>query len=104
MDLRRRLMQAQAMRKVSTPPVALTKTRKATPRGNSPLPKFIPPQLALLRKEAPSGSQWVHEIKLDGYRIHARLDRGQVQLLTRNGLDWTERYRATEQALGKLPA
>ncbi len=73
------------------------------PNTDNPLPKFIPPQLALLRKEAPSGSQWVHEIKLDGYRIHARVDRGRVQLLTRNGLDWTERYRATEQALGKLP-
>jgi ATP-dependent DNA ligase len=72
-------------------------------QSDNPLPKFIPPQLTLLRREAPSGSQWVHEIKLDGYRIHARIDRSRVQLLTQNGLDWTERYRATEQALGKLP-
>lgn len=91
------------MGKVSPPPVATAKTSNVAPRRNSSLPKFIPPQLALLRKEAPSGSQWVHEIKLDGYRIHARIDRGRVQLLTRDGLDWTERYRATEQALGKLP-
>jgi ATP-dependent DNA ligase len=73
------------------------------PNTDNPLPKFIPPQLALLRKEAPSGGQWVHEIKLDGYRIHARNDRGRVQLLTRNDLNWTERYRATEQAPKRLP-
>jgi ATP-dependent DNA ligase len=73
------------------------------PNTDNPLPKFIPPQLALLRKEAPSGSLCVHEIKLDGYRNHARIDRGQFQPLTRNGLDWTKRYQATEQALGKLP-
>jgi hypothetical protein len=31
---------------------------------------------------------WLHEIKFDGYRMHARLDRGAVKLLTRTGLDW----------------
>jgi bifunctional non-homologous end joining protein LigD len=34
----------------------------------------------------------VHEIKLDGYRMAARIDNGRVQLLTRTGLDWTDRY------------
>jgi ATP-dependent DNA ligase len=46
----------------------------------------------------------VHEIKYDGYRMAARIDRGQVQLLTRSGLDWTEKYPATAGALAKLPA
>ena len=42
-----------------------------------------------------------HELKYDGYRIHARLDRGSVRLLTRTGLDWTDRYGATARALLK---
>jgi ATP-dependent DNA ligase len=33
-----------------------------------------------------------HEIKFDGYRMHARLDRDAVRLLTRTGLDWTLKY------------
>jgi DNA ligase D-like protein (predicted ligase) len=70
----------------------------------SPLPTFVKPQLALLRDEAPAGDDWVHEIKLDGYRIHARLDCGEVRLLTRTGLDWTDRYGATAAALGRLKA
>jgi bifunctional non-homologous end joining protein LigD len=56
----------------------------------------------LLRKEAPSGPSWVHELKLDGYRIHARIERGEVKLLTRSGLDWSPRYRATAEALHEL--
>jgi bifunctional non-homologous end joining protein LigD len=48
------------------------KRRKAIRRD--PLPGFVEPQLCLLRDEAPAGERWVHEIKLDGYRIHARID------------------------------
>jgi ATP-dependent DNA ligase len=70
----------------------------------SPLPTFIKPQLALPRDEAPAGDGWVLEIKLDGYRIHARIDGRDVRLLTRTGLDWSDRYRATQAALGRLKA
>ena len=55
-------------------------------------PDFIEPQLATLVKTAPSGKRWVHEIKLDGYRLQARIEDGKVKLLTRTGLDWTERF------------
>ena len=68
------------------------------------LPTWIPPQLSQLVKQAPGGSDWVHEIKYDGYRMHARLDRGQVRLLTRTGLDWTDKYPAIASALAQLPA
>jgi bifunctional non-homologous end joining protein LigD len=71
-------------------------------RRGDPLPAFVDPQLALLRKEPPSGANWVHEIKLDGYRIHARIERGEVKLLTRSGLDWSPRYGATAEALREL--
>jgi ATP-dependent DNA ligase len=55
------------------------------------LPEWVPPQLTQLVDAAPEGHQWLHEIKFDGYRMHARLDRGTVRLLTRTGLDWTHK-------------
>jgi bifunctional non-homologous end joining protein LigD len=62
------------------------------------------PQLATLVSEPPTGDDWVHEIKFDGYRIQARLDRGRVTLLTRKGLDWSERFPGVAAAGAKLPA
>jgi DNA ligase D-like protein (predicted ligase) len=70
-------------------------------RRTSP-PTWIRPQLALLVKEAPAGPGWLHEIKYDGYRIHARIDGGKVQLLTRRGLDWTHKYPVIEAALASM--
>ena len=49
--------------------------------------------------EAPAGSGWLHEIKYDGYRIHARIDGRDIKLLTRTGLDWSHRYRRTMRRL-----
>ena len=68
-----------------------------------PLPRWVEPQLSKLVEKAPSGPQWVHEIKFDGYRMAARVDKGNVQLLTRSGLDWTAKYPATAAAFAKLP-
>jgi ATP-dependent DNA ligase len=68
------------------------------------LPQWIRPQLTQLVKEAPEGPEWLHEIKFDGYRIHARLERGEVRLLTRNGLDWTHKYPALAAAVSRLDA
>jgi bifunctional non-homologous end joining protein LigD len=42
-----------------------------------PLPRWIPPQLSKLVEKAPTGPNWVHEIKFDGYRMAARIERGQ---------------------------
>ncbi len=69
------------------------------------LPAFIEPQLATLSRTAPTGNQWVHEIKLDGYRMQLRLaeDGSRVQLLTRNGLDWTHRMKSIAAAAYMLP-
>jgi ATP-dependent DNA ligase len=52
------------------------------------------PQLAALVETPPEGDDWLHEIKFDGYRMHARLDHGRVRLLTRTGFDWTPKYLA----------
>jgi DNA ligase D-like protein (predicted ligase) len=77
--------------------------RSAAHRARSTLPTFIKPQLSQLVGAAPNGSDWLHEIKYDGYRMHARLDAGNVRLLTRTGLDWTHKYRPIAAALSKLP-
>ena len=52
----------------------------------------IRPQLTELVDAAPDGTGWLHEIKYDGFRMHAQLDHGEVRLLTRSGLDWTHKY------------
>jgi bifunctional non-homologous end joining protein LigD len=66
------------------------------------LPAFVEPSLAQLSAKPPSGPQWVHEIKLDGYRIQARIDGGNVRLLTRKALDWTARFGPIAAALAAL--
>jgi ATP-dependent DNA ligase len=58
-------------------------------------PRFVKPQLALPVDKPPEGARWCHELKLDGYRIHARIDGDDIRLLTRTGLDWSKRYGAT---------
>jgi bifunctional non-homologous end joining protein LigD len=68
------------------------------------LPDFVPPSLATLRDAPPRGKEWLHEIKYDGYRIEARLDRGKVRLLTRNEQDWTHRFKPIAAAVAALPA
>jgi bifunctional non-homologous end joining protein LigD len=68
------------------------------------LPDFVPPCLATLSDTPPDEPGWVHEIKLDGYRIQARLDRRKVKLLTRHALDWTDRFSPIAGALAGLPA
>jgi ATP-dependent DNA ligase len=65
-------------------------------------PRWIKPQLSELVKQAPDGPDWLHEIKFDGYRIHARIDHGEVKLLTRTGLDWTRKCLPIATALRNL--
>jgi bifunctional non-homologous end joining protein LigD len=66
------------------------------------LPRWIRPQLTRPADTAPEGDGWLHEIKYDGYRMHARLDRGAVKLLTRTGLDWTDKYPPIARAVAAL--
>jgi bifunctional non-homologous end joining protein LigD len=66
------------------------------------LPAFVEPALAQLVESAPKGGNWLHEIKLDGYRMQARIDGGQAQLLTRKGLDWTAKFIPIANVLKEL--
>ncbi|MGH6769755.1 MAG: DNA ligase D [Xanthobacteraceae bacterium] len=83
---------------------AKNKAKAKRRSGSAALPAFIPPSLATLRAQAPSGGGWVHEIKFDGYRMQARLDSGKVKLLTRKGLDWTAKFPNIAVAVATLPA
>ena len=77
--------------------------KSAPSRRGVPLTLFVPPQLSQPVEKPPSGPQWVHEVKLDGYRMAARRsDGGDAQLLTRTGLDWTDKYPSVTAALANL--
>ncbi|HSI51848.1 MAG TPA: DNA ligase D [Ideonella sp.] len=67
------------------------------------LPKTFSPQLATL-VDAPPGdpSDWVYEIKFDGYRLLARIDAGDVQLHTRNGNDWTAKLKPLQAEIARM--
>ena len=65
---------------------------------------WIKPQLSRLVTTAPEGLDWAHKVKYDGYRMHSRLDHGQVSLLTRTGLDWTGKYPSIADTITSLPA
>lgn len=67
----------------------------------APLPAKLAPQLATLATAVPAG-EWVIETKLDGYRMLARVDAGRVQLLTRNGHDWTKKLQHIADAVAQL--
>jgi bifunctional non-homologous end joining protein LigD len=67
-----------------------------------PLPQWVRPQPTGLVDAASDGDQWLHEIKYYDYRMHARLDRGAVKLLTRMGLDGTHKYPAIAKAVAAL--
>jgi len=68
------------------------------------LPAFIAPQLATLVKEPPSGDEWLHELKFDGYRMLCRIDRGRITVWSRNGKDWTEKFQNVVEAVKSLKA
>lgn len=63
--------------------------------------KKLSPMLARLVETPPSGAGWVHEVKFDGYRILTVKLKGEIQMITRNGLDWADRFRPIARALDK---
>src|SRR5215469_9422626 len=83
----------------------MPKSMPSRPRDHSPgLPKWVRPQLCKLVDTPPRGQDWLHGLKYDDYRMHARLDRGRAQLLTRTGLDWTNKYPPIARAVSTLRA
>ena len=84
-------------------PKSTKKTGKTTLSGAvaGPMPETLKPELATLVESAPDGD-WLYEIKFDGYRVMARIDNGDVRLITRNGHDWTHKLPKQAEALAAL--
>lgn len=77
----------------------------AGPRGTGDATiAFVPPQLATLVDRAPAGDDWLHEVKLDGYRIECGIVGPRVTLFTRTGQDWTDRFQPVAEAAAGLDA
>ncbi|MGO8815610.1 MAG: DNA ligase D [Terriglobia bacterium] len=85
-------------RKVSPKPAKGTLAKGKTEK----MPGFTPPQLATLSTSAPKGAEWVHEVKFDGYRMVSYIDHGDVTIYSRNGNDWTDKFRIIADRLAAL--
>ena len=77
--------------------------RKAAKPLSLPTPGFREPMLASLSRRVPTGDDWWHEIKFDGYRCLLAIGADGVRCWTRSGLDWHDRYGAIPGAAARLP-
>lgn len=69
----------------------------------SAFPKVIFPELATLIDKPPNGKEWLHEIKLDGYRILAFKKGKTVKLMSRNNHEWTHHFLNIFKAIKNIP-
>ena len=85
---------------------AKEKSKKKSGGKNSKPPKFAKPQLATLVDSVPSGNDWMHEIKFDGYRALVSASGPDVHIYTRSGKDWTDKFAPLAEAIAArdLPA
>jgi DNA ligase D len=93
---------------VAPTPAAPARTPRIRPGAlpgavRGPAPAQLAPQLAAPADAPPTGPDWLHEIKFDGYRTLARIEDGAVRLITRGGLDWTRRYGGLAEGFAALP-
>ncbi|KQN91132.1 ATP-dependent DNA ligase [Sphingomonas sp. Leaf231] len=77
----------------------------AKKQGTPPaaIPSFEPPQLCTLVDHVPTGAEWIHEVKYDGYRALIAVGGGTAKVFTRSGLDWTEKFPGIAAAAAALP-
>jgi bifunctional non-homologous end joining protein LigD len=71
-------------------------------KASTVLPRFVKPQLATLVDSVPTGNDWLHEIKFDGYRALIAVHGDKVRLHTRNGIDWTDKFEPLVRAIAAL--
>ncbi len=89
-------------KKAPRPRLAKAARALAGARAAPPSKAFFKPELARLRKFAPDGEQWLHEVKWDGYRLLAAIADGEVKLWSRNALAWNDRLPDIVQSLTAL--
>ncbi|WP_066726838.1 DNA ligase D [Sphingomonas pituitosa] len=80
-----------------------TAKKRGKKAGTSNVPPFRSPQLATLVDTVPTGNQWLHEIKYDGYRALIATGGGGPRIYTRSGLDWTAKFPGIAEAAATLP-
>lgn len=85
----------------AAPAKTRTKARKAVAKPAA-LPKTLRPQLATLAKGVPDDGRWLFELKFDGYRLLARVDKGKATLVTRAGHDWSDKMPQLVKAVERL--
>lgn len=66
--------------------------------------KFIRPMFPTLVEVPPTGDNWIHEIKYDGYRTQVIVEDGKARAFTRTGIDWSSTYKQIVEAAQALPA
>jgi len=69
---------------------------------SSSIPSYVRPCDPVLRKVPPSGDEWLHEIKWDGYRAQLHVRAGDIIIYSRKGFNWTDQFAAIAQAAKKL--
>ena len=76
--------------------IVLSRVQKAKRKA---LPKRVPePQLCTAAEVVPTGDQWIHEIKFDGYRMLCRIG-DDIRFISRRGKDWSDRFQPLIKAL-----
>ncbi|MFL0412886.1 DNA ligase D [uncultured Sphingomonas sp.] len=75
---------------------------RASRKASGTPPAFHEPQLCTLVDAVPAGSNWLHEVKYDGYRALIAIGGGSARVYTRNGLDWTDKFAAIAEAAATL--
>jgi bifunctional non-homologous end joining protein LigD len=98
-------IRAGALKSTTRSPAALSAGYADPPNGakKARLPAFVAPTLATLVQDPPEGSDWINEIKYDGYRMVCRIRGGSATLLSRSAKNWTNVFPAIARELGSLP-
>ena len=101
--------ESEAVVEVTKPATKRSSADESTPKSrkskksSAKVPDFIEPELAKLVERPPSGDEWAHEAKLDGYRIQLRVVDNEATLLTRKGLDWTDKFQPIAALAEQFP-
>ncbi|MFN7131290.1 MAG: DNA polymerase ligase N-terminal domain-containing protein, partial [Myxococcales bacterium] len=90
-------------KRVTRGPERTAALRRFHPSPEKLLERCFPPMLATLADAPPANeSEWLYELKYDGYRALCALSGGRVAMWTRNGLDLTARFPTIARALSKI--
>lgn len=94
---------AKAAKKMKSTSTWHKRARALDGARDDDMPIDFAPELTMLRAVPPSGDDWLHEIKWDGYRLMVDLVDGAAKLRSRGGLDWNETFPEVARAVEALP-